>query len=203
MLEGTVLNVPLYNNKRMRGEQVQVDTTNILFVASGAFNGLDRVIARRNNEKVGFGVSLSSCVWGKWDYSSALRICRLFCHSAEVRLSFPSGLLVRLLRSWQNPLASADFRSVFVHTAFDMNARFLQMLGFGSRAEGKSPGRRAVQEMSKGESGTSVVEENLDKDALLRKVEARDLIDFGIIPEFAGTFLFCLSVLVAFCFLFY
>ena len=48
------MNVPERNSPRkLRGETVQVDTTNILFVASGAFNGLDRIISRRNNEKVG------------------------------------------------------------------------------------------------------------------------------------------------------
>lgn len=52
MLEGTVVNVPQFNSRRLRGEAVQVDTTNILFVASGAFNGLDRIVGRRNNEKV-------------------------------------------------------------------------------------------------------------------------------------------------------
>ena len=36
----------------MRGDSVAVDTTNILFVASGAFNGLDRIIKKRNQEKV-------------------------------------------------------------------------------------------------------------------------------------------------------
>ena len=36
----------------MRGESVPVDTTNILFVASGAFNGLEKVIARRKSDKV-------------------------------------------------------------------------------------------------------------------------------------------------------
>lgn len=60
MLEGTLVNVPERNSRKIRGETTVVDTTNILFVGSGAFNGLDRVVSRRKNEKyLGFGAKSS------------------------------------------------------------------------------------------------------------------------------------------------
>ena len=52
ILEGTIVNVPERSSRKVRGDSVSVDTTNILFVASGAFNGLDKIIKRRNQEKV-------------------------------------------------------------------------------------------------------------------------------------------------------
>lgn len=52
MLEGTTVNVPERSSRKMRVESVPVDTTNILFIASGAFNGLEKFVSRRMHEKV-------------------------------------------------------------------------------------------------------------------------------------------------------
>ncbi|CAB3244203.1 unnamed protein product [Arctia plantaginis] len=113
MLEGAVVSVPERNSRKLRGDAVQVDTTNILFVASGAYNGLDRLVQRRSNEKyLGFGA---------WDARSGRRAA------------------LAQARSDASPLDSAQ-------------------------------------------------QDNDERDAWLRKVQARDLIDFGMIPEFVGRF---------------
>ena len=66
LLEGTIVNVPERSARKMRGDSVPVDTTDILFVASGAYNGIDTIIGRRKNEKVSKSVLLFiSCPFGE------------------------------------------------------------------------------------------------------------------------------------------
>ncbi|XP_068694156.1 ATP-dependent Clp protease ATP-binding subunit clpX-like, mitochondrial [Montipora foliosa] len=109
ILEGTTVNVPERNSRKIRGDSVSVDTTNILFVASGAFNGLDKIIKRRNQEKViGFGAPTS-------DRGSKQKHLDIFKNSQP-----------------------------------------------------------------------DVRDDNAERDKLLSVVEARDLVEFGMIPEFVG-----------------
>lgn len=116
LLEGALVSVPEKNSRKLRGETVVVDTTNILFVASGAFNGLDRIVSRRKNHRF-LGFALPS------EQSEGRRAA-----------------------------SAADLADNYSATASD-----------------------AAQEIA-------------ERDSLLKIVEARDLVEFGMIPEFVGRF---------------
>ena len=62
ILEGTVASVPPQGGrKHPHQELIQIDTTNILFICSGAFDGIEKVIESRIGQKqMGFGANIKS-----------------------------------------------------------------------------------------------------------------------------------------------
>lgn len=62
IIEGTVANVPPQGGrKHPHQELIQIDTTNILFICGGAFEGIDKIIEKRIDQKsIGFNVEIAS-----------------------------------------------------------------------------------------------------------------------------------------------
>ncbi len=62
ILEGTVASVPPQGGrKHPQQEMIQLDTTNILFICGGAFDGLDKIIeSRQDRSSIGFGAHIES-----------------------------------------------------------------------------------------------------------------------------------------------
>ncbi len=62
LIEGTIASVPPQGGRKHPNQEfVQVDTTNILFVCGGAFDGLDRLIRNRSEKGgIGFGAEVRS-----------------------------------------------------------------------------------------------------------------------------------------------
>ncbi|HUX23969.1 MAG TPA: ATP-dependent Clp protease ATP-binding subunit ClpX [Burkholderiales bacterium] len=74
LIEGTVASVPPQGGRKHPNQDfVQVDTTNILFICGGAFDGLEKIIRNRSEKSgIGFGAEVRSLKDSK-DITAVLR----------------------------------------------------------------------------------------------------------------------------------
>lgn len=62
IIEGTISSIPINGGrKHPQGENVDIDTSNILFICGGAFEGLEKIISKGTDSKpIGFNVSIQT-----------------------------------------------------------------------------------------------------------------------------------------------
>lgn len=108
LLEGSVVNVPPQGGrKHPEQKMIQIDTKNILFICGGAFDGIEKVIARRvNSQAIGF----SSADREKIDGENLLK----YINPTDLK-SF--GLIPELIGrfpvlTYLNPLDAASLRKI-------------------------------------------------------------------------------------------
>ena len=72
IIESTIASVPPQGGrKHPQQEMLQIDTTNILFICGGAFEGLDKIIQKRmRSSSIGFNANVKSASETKIDYST-------------------------------------------------------------------------------------------------------------------------------------
>jgi len=126
IIEGTIARVPISGGrKHPQGECVNIDTSNILFICGGAFDGLQKIIEQRSNnsKRIGFNADIKSvCDTNTSDLSDV--------QSKDI-VTF--GLIPELIGrlpiiATLNPLSKNDLKSILVQVKNALTKQYQELL---------------------------------------------------------------------------
>jgi ATP-dependent Clp protease ATP-binding subunit ClpX len=159
LVEGTIASVPPQGGRKHPNQDfVQVDTTNILFICGGAFDGLEKIIRSRSEKtSIGFGADVKSLRSGK-DISDVIK-------SVEPEDLIKYGLipefvgrlpvvaileeldehaLIRILTEPKNALIK-QYQKLFAMEGVDLEVRPQGLTAIAERALARKTGARGLR----------------------------------------------------------
>ncbi len=163
MMEGTIASLPPQGGrKHPNQEYIKVNTQNILFICGGAFDGLEKVIAKRDTEySVGFGADVKTkaqksvgAMLDKLEPDDLLKyglipefIGRLPVHVTLQDLDEPA--LVRILKEPKNALIK-QYQTLFKMEGVDLNITDAACTAIAKQALKRKTGARGLRAIMEG-----------------------------------------------------
>lgn len=126
IIEGTVSRVPLSGSrKHPQAECVDIDTSNILFICGGAFDGLEKVIEQRNNKGKSIGFNANVKVIGDNDNMNISDVQQ----KDLVKYGLMPELIGRLpVITTLNPLSEADLVKILTEPKNALTKQYQELL---------------------------------------------------------------------------
>lgn len=147
IIEGTVSRVPISGGrKHPQGECVNIDTSNILFICGGAFEGLEKIIEQRSNKgkSIGFGA----------DVKSAYKTSTLDLSDVQQKDLVKYGLMPELIGrlpviTTLNPLSEADLVRILTEPKNALTKQYQELLAMdGVKLEFEDDALKKIAELA-------------------------------------------------------
>lgn len=125
ILEGTISRVPLSGGrKHPQAECVDIDTSNILFICGGAFDGLEKIIEQRNNKGKSIGFNA--------EVKSAYETSTLGLSDVQQKDLVKYGLMPELIGRLPvvtilNPLSKNDLKNILVQVKNALTKQYQEL----------------------------------------------------------------------------
>lgn len=147
IIEGTVSRVPLSGGrKHPQAECVDIDTSNILFICGGAFDGLEKIIEQRNNKGKSIGF--------KADVKSAYETSTLDLSDVQQKDLVKYGLMPELIGrlpvvTTLNPLSEADLVKILTEPKNALTKQYQELFAMdGVKLEFEDDALKRIAELA-------------------------------------------------------
>lgn len=143
IIEGTISEVPVTGSrKHPQGETVKIDTSNILFICGGAFDGIDKIIGKEETH-IGFGANVAD------KKKSVVDLSKVEQHDL-VKYGLMPELIGRLpIITALNPLSEEDLVHILTEPKNAITKQYQELLSMdGVKLEFEDEALKKIAEMA-------------------------------------------------------